>query len=180
RDELLAGPGLAGDQHGRISRRNRLNLVEHAAERAAPTDDFVELMLAQNLVLQGELFAGELRVQLLDPFVGTRVTNRNRDLAGDARQQRELIGGKYAWRERAQVERAENPLRGGKRHRARGSNPALQNERARWKRREFRQRQDPRLPRREHDAGRRSPERPVSALRPLGFPAEVLWRVAHV
>src|SRR6185312_16370727 len=57
RDEFLARSGLAQNQDGRISGRDRLNLAKHATERVAAADDLFELIVAANLVLEIQLFA---------------------------------------------------------------------------------------------------------------------------
>src|SRR4051794_13163168 len=44
RDELLAGPRFAANEHGRIALRDLLDDVEHALQRAAPADDAVEVV----------------------------------------------------------------------------------------------------------------------------------------
>ena len=57
RDQLLAGAGLARDEHGRIGRRDGLDLLQHAPQRGAAADDVLEQLVAADLVLEVELLA---------------------------------------------------------------------------------------------------------------------------
>ena len=45
-DQLLAGAGLAAQEHGRVGRRDLLDLLEHIAQWRALADDVVEVELA--------------------------------------------------------------------------------------------------------------------------------------
>jgi hypothetical protein len=51
RDELLARPRLARDEHARFTGRNRLDLLHQRLPRHAAADDLLEVVLALNLFL---------------------------------------------------------------------------------------------------------------------------------
>ena len=118
RHELLARSGFAGDEHRGIGRRHRLDFAQHAGERAASPDDLLELVLAADLVLEVQLLARQLRVQLLDALVRKRIAKGDRDLTGHARQQRELPRRERIVREGPEVQRAEHAVRRREGHRA--------------------------------------------------------------
>ena len=60
RDQLLAGAGLAAQQHGRARRRDLLDLLQHLAQRGAVADDVAEVELAVELLVQVAGVLGEL------------------------------------------------------------------------------------------------------------------------
>src|SRR5207237_8568246 len=90
--------------------------LSHAPQRRAASDEVLEELLAPYLVLQIELLLRQLRVDLLDAFVRERVSDGDRDLSRDARQQPELVRRERVWRKRREVERAEGPVRRDQRH----------------------------------------------------------------
>ena len=61
-DQLLAGAGLAAQQHRRVRRRHLLHLLEHLAQRRRVADDLAEVELAVHLLRE---VAGVL-LELLD------------------------------------------------------------------------------------------------------------------
>ena len=52
RDQLLAGAGLAGDQHRDVGGRDLLDLAEHLLHRRRRADDLAEADLLEALVQQ--------------------------------------------------------------------------------------------------------------------------------
>ena len=52
RDQLLAGAGLAGDQHGGVGRRDQLDLAQRLLDRGAVADDAAVIALEADLLLQ--------------------------------------------------------------------------------------------------------------------------------
>ena len=65
-DQLLAGAGFAVNEHGRIGRRDGLDLLQHLPERRALADDLLEVELGADLVFEVELLLGQLLFQLGD------------------------------------------------------------------------------------------------------------------
>ena len=65
RDELLAGAGLAAQEHRRRHRRDLADLVEHLAQGRRVTDDVAEVELAVQLLVQIARVLGELRGEAL-------------------------------------------------------------------------------------------------------------------
>ena len=64
RDQLLTGPGLTQDQHGRVGRSNRFHLLQHGLQVAAFADDFLEVVLRAQLLLEITLLFFELAAEL--------------------------------------------------------------------------------------------------------------------
>ena len=60
RDQLLAGAGLAAQEHGRVRRRDLLDLGEHLAQRGALADDVAEVELAVQLLVEVPGVLGQL------------------------------------------------------------------------------------------------------------------------
>jgi len=65
-DQLLAGAGLAAQEHGRAGGRDLLDLLQHLAQRRRVADDLAEVELAVHLARQ---VAGVLSQLLLEPAV---------------------------------------------------------------------------------------------------------------
>src|SRR5262249_5141577 len=63
RDQLLAGSGLAQDEHRRAGRRDGLHLMEYALQRGRPSHDLLEVVLGAELLLEVDLLGGELVLQ---------------------------------------------------------------------------------------------------------------------
>ena len=91
RHQFLAGAGFALDQHGGIGGRGRFDLLQHAAQRSAGPDDFIEAILAADLFLQINLFVLDALAKLADFFKHQRVLHRDGDLAGDVIEQRPVL-----------------------------------------------------------------------------------------
>ena len=62
-DEVLAGSGLAGDQHRRIGLRHLLHHVEDALHRGARADDVLEGVLGLDLAAQVDVLGAESLVR---------------------------------------------------------------------------------------------------------------------
>ncbi len=54
-DQLLAGAGLAGDEHRGVGRRHPADLVEHRQQRGGPADDLLEVVDRLELFLEVEV-----------------------------------------------------------------------------------------------------------------------------
>ena len=59
-DQLLAGAGLAADEHGGVGGGDGLDLLEDPAQGGALADDLAEVVLGADLLLQVDLLLGEL------------------------------------------------------------------------------------------------------------------------
>ena len=81
--QLLAGPGLAEEEHCRIRRRDHLHLLERSAQRTAVADDLLEAAVGADLTLQVQALLCELVPQLRDLLKRKRVGDGHRDLSGD-------------------------------------------------------------------------------------------------
>src|SRR5262249_46625043 len=79
-NQLLAGPGFAEDQNGRVRRRDHFCLLEDACERAALADNLLERMLGADLALEIETFLGKLILEFGDLLESQRVGDGNRHL----------------------------------------------------------------------------------------------------
>jgi hypothetical protein len=86
-DQLLAGAGLPGDEHGGVGRRDLLHLAEHGEERGAVADHLHEVVLAADLLLEVCVLALEARLQRGDLLEGLHVAHRQGDLIGGLLQE---------------------------------------------------------------------------------------------
>jgi hypothetical protein len=82
RDQLLAGPVLAGDQHARVGRCDLLDAVEQRADGEAAADD---LVAALDL-------AAQPRVLLDEAALLQRVADREQQAIGVERLLQEVVG----------------------------------------------------------------------------------------
>ena len=64
RDQLLSGPGLTKDQHGCGGRSDGFHLLQHRLQAVAFADDFLEVVLGAQLLLEIALFLFELAAEL--------------------------------------------------------------------------------------------------------------------
>ena len=64
-DQLLAGAGLAGDQHGGVGGRHAADVVEHGQQRRTLADDLLEVVDRLDLFLQVEVLLLEPGLFLL-------------------------------------------------------------------------------------------------------------------
>ena len=103
-DQLLAGARLAADEHGRVRRRDRLHLVQHAFQRRGLTDDVLEVVLGADLVLEVDLLRGELVLELGDLLERERVLDREGDLARSGDQELRVAIGERLGAEPADAE----------------------------------------------------------------------------
>ena len=92
RHELLAGAGLAEQQHRRVGRRDRPHLVQDAGERPALPHDLLELVTARHLVLEVDLLVVQPIAQRRDLLVGQRVLDRDGQRLRHLLQQQDLVG----------------------------------------------------------------------------------------
>ena len=110
RDELLAGAGLALNQHRGVGRRDGLHLLEDALQRCALPDDLLEVVFGADFVFEVELLLVQLILQLLDLPIGQRVLNRDRDLVGHLAQQVDIVLAKRARTKAGDADRPQQPI----------------------------------------------------------------------
>jgi hypothetical protein len=60
REQFLARAGFAEEQHGRVGRGDRSDLVQDLLQRFALADDLLELLAATDFFLQVDVFARQL------------------------------------------------------------------------------------------------------------------------
>ena len=88
RDQLLAGAGLAADEHGRVGRARRSPPGASTRFSAGESpDDLLEVVLGPDLVLEVDLLRRELVLERGDLLERERVLDRERDLVRDRREQ---------------------------------------------------------------------------------------------
>jgi hypothetical protein len=69
-DELLAGAGLAADEHGGVGGGDGFDLLQHPAQGGAPADDLVEVVFGADLFFQVDLLLVQFVLERLDLFEG--------------------------------------------------------------------------------------------------------------
>ena len=69
RDQLLAGAGFAGDQHGGVGRRHQLDLAQDLLDRGAAPDDAVVIALDADFLLQVGVLELQPLAQTVDLLV---------------------------------------------------------------------------------------------------------------
>jgi hypothetical protein len=91
RHELLAGAGLALDQHRDRRRRGALHQLEHLEHRAARADDLVEPVAVRHVAAQGADLGAQEVLARLDAREEARVLDRHRDAAGQRLEEGEIV-----------------------------------------------------------------------------------------
>ena len=91
-DQLLAGAGLAGEQHGGLHRGHLLHLPQHRPERGALAHDPFEPALLGDRLLEIGVLQREPVAIALDFAVELRISDRERRLVGEDAQKGELLG----------------------------------------------------------------------------------------
>ena len=104
----LPVPVLAQDQHRGIRGRHGLHLAQHPLQGGAAADDLGAVVPLQ-LLLQVELFLGQLVPERLDLLVGEGVVQGDGDLHGDPVELAGHLGGKGPLLAAAEVEGAHDP-----------------------------------------------------------------------
>src|SRR5262249_51609183 len=82
-DELLAGAGLATDQHGGIRRGDGFDRLQHPAQGGVRADDLAEVVLGADLFLEVNLLLVQLVLERLDLFEGQGVLYGHGYLVGN-------------------------------------------------------------------------------------------------
>ena len=82
-DQLLARARLASNEDGGVGRRDRLDLLQHPAQRSAVADDVAEIVLGADLLLQVGILLGKLVLERLNLLEGLGVLERHGHLVGD-------------------------------------------------------------------------------------------------
>src|SRR2546425_1543974 len=80
RDQLLPGPGLSVDEHCGVRRSDLFDLPEYRQEGRTVTDDFLEIVIGANLLLEVDIFFLESHLQRRDFFIRLHVLDGERDL----------------------------------------------------------------------------------------------------
>jgi hypothetical protein len=83
RDQLLAGAGLALQEHVRLGRRNQIHLTQHALKGLALADDAINGHDLRRLLTQVIPLQLQLLLQMLDLLERTAVGNRHRGVRGE-------------------------------------------------------------------------------------------------
>ncbi len=89
-DELLAGAGLATNQHGGAGGGDRLGQLQNLTQRCAFPDDLAQVVLGADLLLEVRLFLVQLVPECLDFLEGQGVVDGDRDLIGNELQEPQL------------------------------------------------------------------------------------------
>jgi hypothetical protein len=92
REQLLAGPGLAVQQHRRQRRRHLLQRVHRGAERLALSDELRGLGLAPDLVLEVAVLGEQAVLEVLDLGVQLGVLDGDGGLRREQADALELLG----------------------------------------------------------------------------------------
>ena len=119
-DQLLAGAGLALDQHRRVGRRDDLDLLQHLPERRALADDLVEVVLGPNLVFEVQLLGAQLLLQLRDFSKRQPVLDRDGNLLRHLTEQLHIVCRKGVRTFAAEVQRPQRTIAREDRHAADG------------------------------------------------------------
>ena len=98
RDEFLARPGLAVNQHRGIGGRNGFDLGEHAAQGVAVADDFVEVQFGADFVFEIQFLLRELIPKFGYLAVGKRILDCDRYLLRDLCEESDFLVRKRAFR----------------------------------------------------------------------------------
>ena len=109
-DELLARAGFPLNEHGRVGGRDDLDLAEDVRQRSAGADDFLEVVLAANFVLEVQLLLVELFLELGDLPIGEPILDGNRDLLCDLVEQLDLVPAERVLAEPSDIERAHDAI----------------------------------------------------------------------
>jgi hypothetical protein len=121
--QLLAGPGLAEDEHRRVRRRHELDLLQHLLQRGAVSDDLFEVVLGPDLVFEVELFFRQLVLERSHLLVHERIVDRDGDLAGGLAEQCDILRRERLVAKPRYVQRGELPLARHQRETAGGLEP---------------------------------------------------------
>ena len=99
RDELLARPRFAGEQHGGLDRRDLTHLTQHRAQRGALADDVVEPTVDAELILEIRVLDLQSTLVTLELPKQRRALDRDRGLVGEDAKNLELLRRDHARRE---------------------------------------------------------------------------------
>src|SRR6266850_1981154 len=83
RDQLLAGAGIAGDEHGRVRGCDLLDLAKERQQRWAIADQLGEVVLAVDFLLEVDALALVAILECCDLLVSPHVLDGQRDLVRD-------------------------------------------------------------------------------------------------
>jgi hypothetical protein len=76
RDQFLASPGVAENQHRRVGGRDEIDLADDLAQGTALTNQIAERTRFQNFLLKVCVLLFELRLETLDFFERTRIAEQ--------------------------------------------------------------------------------------------------------
>ena len=114
-DELLAGAGLAGDEHGDRRGGGAGQEAEDALHRGAVADDAVEAAVARHLLLQHVDRIAQARRRALRVAVAARVVDGDRDALRQRGDELDVFAGEAAVELVAQRQDADDPVAGAQR-----------------------------------------------------------------
>src|SRR6185436_12750594 len=92
RDELLPRSGLALDEHGDLSGDHLLEKLDDAEHLLAPSDEDAVPRLFLERAAQVQVLDLETVLRVLQLLVEPRVLERDRDLRGEALEDRDVLG----------------------------------------------------------------------------------------
>src|SRR5260370_24889357 len=92
-NQFLTGTGVSIDEHGRVSRSDRLHLLQHAPQGSTFSDDLCEIHFATDFILKIELFLRELVFQLSNLPISKCILHGNGNLISDLGQKLDIVAG---------------------------------------------------------------------------------------
>src|SRR3989442_10005178 len=109
-DQFFARAGLAGDEHGRIGRRDGLYLMQHMAEGGAVSHNVRKVQLTADGIFQIQLLLRELVCERRDLTIGEGVLDGDGYLVGDLREEIDLVWGKGLLLESGEQQHAQDTM----------------------------------------------------------------------
>ncbi len=125
-NELFAGAGLAQNQDGGGSGRDRLHLAQNALQHRVFADDRFEVVLGADLAFEITLLLGQLAVEHGDLAEGQRVVHGDRRLIGHLGQQIQVLPRESGFTLGSHAQHAEHAVAIHQRQPASGANALLQ------------------------------------------------------
>ena len=115
RQQLLACPGLALDEHGGVGGRYRFNLLEHGAQPGTLADDVFKAVVEIDLLFEVSLLLVEPLAELRDLLESDGIVYRHGHLSGYLEQQVRVALGECALFLTEYRHRTQRPLTVGQR-----------------------------------------------------------------
>src|SRR6202171_2927152 len=92
RNQFLSCTRVSVDEHGRVSRSDRLHLLQHTPQGMAFSNDLRKIHFATDFIFEIELFLCELLFQLPNLPKGKCILHGNGNLISDLGQKLDIIG----------------------------------------------------------------------------------------